>query len=275
MKTKLIPALKFNDEQINEVERKVKSANEPRNSKQVIAGNEVDFRSIEDKVEDNSSVPKVLVLVKTISRFIDSQYGGYKICQLVDKNGDILPLNLYNKFMDILEEPKVYIITRLKKIKMKTDGSVRLTTTNFTKVDIATKAQVDMFKEVKIAEHIIEGSCIMCTNITPYRSCLKHLIKLSELDECQGCEKIIPQDEVVLDFKFTLQIEEDPNIEMVSIVVLKKLIKIKKIDANEVAIEERIEEELDELVVGKDMKVDYDVSSYNDDNIAIRIEMKD
>ena len=85
-------------------------------------------------------------------------------------------------------------------------------------------------------------------------------------------KKIIPQDEVVLDFKFTLQIEEDPNIEMVSIVVFKKL---KKIDANEVTIEERIEEELDELVVGKDMKVDYDVSSYNDDNIAIRIEMKD
>ena len=62
-----------------------------------------------------------------------------------------------------------------------------MATTNFTKIHNATPDQNDVFKDVKIADKKIDGTCIMFTDLNYYRSCKKDLTKIDEDGKCYNC----------------------------------------------------------------------------------------
>ena len=47
-------------------------------------------------------------------------------------------------------------------------------TTNFTKIRDGNLAEIELFKGVKVGDKVIEGLCIMFTDLYHYKACAKH-----------------------------------------------------------------------------------------------------
>ena len=168
IETKPIPSLSISEENINNL--LTEFANTPELSKspvKILAG-EMTFNQIEH-IQDTGIVPRILAYAKIISRHIDSKYGGYRICKLVDKNGDQLEINLYNRFKERVEENELYVMEKLKKTTLQTDGSIQSATTGYTNIIHATKEQKESFRDVKITTHVITGTCVIYFDLDKFQ----------------------------------------------------------------------------------------------------------
>ena len=119
-----------------------------------------------------------------------------------------MTLSLYEPYTDKLEEHEVYKITKLKKVVLKNDGSVRLATTKYTRIEKGSPNEVALFANIEIADNVVEGSCIMYTNLTCYQSCQQHHSKLDVDGECECCQAKIDGEKSMQDFYCNLQIED-------------------------------------------------------------------
>ena len=202
----------------------------------------------------------------TVSRPIESKYGCYRICNLRDTSSDQMAINLYAPHVDKLAANEVCVMKRLKKITMRTDGTTRLCTNKQSEIRTGSQEERDMFKNVKIADKIVEGCCIMFSNMSLYNACSKHMTKLDQYMTCLGCQKTLSGEEAIVDFHCMLQIEDLENSAIESILVFRRLIKIDIHETDEKDIEAIIENE----VVGKRLKIDYN-TPHEEDNVAVKV----
>ena len=204
--------------------------------------------------------------VVTVSRLIDGKYGQYRICNIRDKTSDPLTLNLYSPHINKLQDNQVYSITKLKKTILKNnDESVRLSTTKFSQIQNGTPEEELLFQDIQVADNVLEGCCIMYTNLYCYNSCPKHCTKLDEDLECLGCKMKINQEDVVKDFTCMLQIEDNDDLK--SILIFKRhLNKMGELNETE------IEENLSELFIGKQIKVHYNKPT-EENLVAVKIDI--
>ena len=81
-----------------------------------------------NEYKEQAIVQNTLLYVTNVSRLIDGQYGKYRICNIRDTQSVALTLGLYEPHVEKMEDDQVYKMTKLKKVVMKNDGSVRLAT---------------------------------------------------------------------------------------------------------------------------------------------------
>lgn len=257
MKTKAVKLVKHDQKKIDALKKLIAKTSEKQEDTQ--------FKDIQNS-HDNTIITEVLVYVTTVSRPIESKYGCYKICNLRDKSSAAMAINMYAPHVDRLEANAVYTMKKIKKITMKTDGSTRLTTNRYTQIQNGSQEERDVFKNVRVAENTIEGTCVMFTNMSTYNACTKHLIKLDQYLTCAGCQKKLTDEEINIDFHCMVQIEDDADASMKSILVFKRLLKVHVQNNNE----EDIGEILEEHLVGKKLKIDYN-TPHEDDAVAVKI----
>ena len=236
---------------------------------QTHVGDQTDFIAFETIVNEYKAqaiVKSTLVYVTSKSRLIDGTYGKYRICNLRDNASVALTLSLYEPHIEKLEEHEVYKITKLKKVVMKTDESVRLATTKYTKIEKASPNEVALFTNIKIAENVVEGSCIMYTNLTSYQSCQKHQSKLDVDGECERCQAKIDQEKSFQDFYCNLQIEDGEDVQAI-LVFKRHLTKIIQLEDN------NLEESLEDKLVGKVVRVHFNSKDNSDDKIAVKVDL--
>ena len=162
----------------------------------------------------NTIIDKVVVYVTTVSRPIESMFGYYRICNLRDQSRDSMIVNMYSPHVDKLESNEVYVMKKLKKITMKTDETTRLVTSKHSQIRKGSEAEKELFKNVQIAEKVVQGNCIMFTNLSSYNACVKHLIKLDQYMTCLRCQKTLTKEEIITDFHCMLQIEDIEDSDM-------------------------------------------------------------
>ena len=183
------------------------------------------FQQIEDNYGSTAVIDRVLVYVTTKSRNIDGKYGAYQICNLKDFDGNSASINLYRQHLNKLEVNKVYTLEKIKKTEINTDSGIRMATTNFTKIKVATQAQIEIFAEVDIADHKITGTCVMFNDLSYYKSCNKHLSRLSDDGCCSDCGHI-GKDDGKVDFRCSLIIEDCDDDTMVAVVIFKRHLEL-------------------------------------------------
>ena len=259
MKTKAVNVIKHDQEIIDALKKKIMvggCADKHEESKL--------FEEVE-KAADNTIIDKLIVYVATVSRRIEGKFGYYRICNLRDTSSSELAVNLYAPHADKLEANQVYVLKKLKKITMKTDGKTRLSTIKYSEIRIGSKEENAMFENVRIADNTIEGTCIMFTNLSCYKACIKHSTKLDEEMKCMGCQEILSDTDIKIDFHCVLQMESEDS-SITSVLVFKRLLQIDientSNDENEAIIEKKI--------VGKKLRIDYN-TKHDDDCIAVKI----
>ena len=226
------------------------------------------FKEIEEDYQQNSVIDTVLAYVTSVSRTIDGTYGPYKICNLRDCEGSSNAINLYQYNVNKLKKHKAYKIENVKKTGIVSENGNRLATTKFTKIKEATEIEAELFINTPIADKCITGTCIMISNLLTYNACPYHSNKISDEGQCPGCtpsenKKLKPNN----DFKCNLVIESDNDSSIVQIATFKRHLNI---DTWSEDVEENIIEKLEEKIVGKICKIDYNVRG-SDDNFAERV----
>ena len=225
----------------------------------------VDFETIINDYEEHRIVAKTIVYVVTVSRLIDGKYGEYRICNIRDKSSIPLTLSLYSPHVGKLQDNQVYSLTKLKKTILKNDGLIRLSTTKFTKIEKGTPVEEAMFEGIQVADHVIDGCCIMFTNLSLYQACPKHLTKLDEERECLGCKAKVDQNDAIQDFHCLLQVEDKED--LTSVLMFRRHLNI-KVDITE----DNIEDHISQMFIGQNVRVHYNQPS-GDTNIAVKVEI--
>ena len=245
-------------DQIKELEKKIM----PRHCQ----NNSISFNKIETDFADNAIIDQILVYVTSASRIIDGKYGEYQICNIVDTDGSSIAINLYKSNINKLVINKVYKISKIKKTNLSNDNKLRIATTNFTKIVDGSQGELDFFKDVKIADEKIDGIYLMFNNLHHYKSCKKHQSKLDDSGNCNHCKNFNNQDEKT-DFVCSLVLEKSEDEMPVEIAIFRRHLDI-AIDEN--LSEPDLIEFLEQLLVGKQCQVDYNVVG-SDNNVAIRL----
>ena len=125
MKTKPKTIPKPDDARIAALRAKSRSEPQKLKGPQI---NFVSFETIMNEYKEQAIVQNTLLYVTSVSRLIDGQYGKYRICNIRDTQSVALTLALYEPHIEKMEDHQVYKMTKLKKLVMKNDGSVRLAT---------------------------------------------------------------------------------------------------------------------------------------------------
>ena len=148
----------------------------------------VTFKTIESLKEKSNILPTPLtVLIVSISRVIQTQYGPYKILGIKDTENVASDLNLYGSIGAMIEPFQVYCFTKIKITNYKPNDFHRLATTRFT---VITKASADAsaaFADVTVGEKVICGSVVGIGEVTEYMSCIEHKKKVSDEGYCHVC----------------------------------------------------------------------------------------
>ena len=219
-------------------------------------------KEIINEFEENANVDSILVLVSTISRLINGRFGDYRILKIIDATNTTVSMNLYYPNLDKLEENQVFILTNLKKMIMKHDGSVRLSTTRFTKIKPANSDEEKLFDEYKVAKPVIEGCCIMYTDLVCYKSCPVHKTKLKVDGYCAGCEK--KRSDPNNDFRCVVHIETSAQEDLIPILIFKSVISSKMSSENP--------EEALQKMINQKMKIRCTKKGENHIHIASKVE---
>ena len=146
------------------------------------------FKTIE-ALDDKSTLLKtpLTVLVVSISRSIQTQYGPYKILGIKDTDNITSDLNLYGSIGAMIEPFQVYCFTKIKITNYKPNDFHRLATTRFTVITKASAEASAAFADVTVAEKVICGSIAGLGDITEYISCTEHKKKVSDEGHCPVC----------------------------------------------------------------------------------------
>ena len=227
----------------------------------------INFSQIDTEYGPNAVINEVLAYVTSASRIIEGKYGTYQICNLVDFDGNSMAINLYKSNINKLEVNKAYRLEKIKKTTIKSeDGKLRMATTNFSAIKDATQSETDLFKDVKIADKKLQGTCMMFNNLNLYKSCSKHLLKLDESGNCGQCD---PNSTTAksADFRCSLIIENPENEILTEIAIFKRHLKL---DIDDDCIEETLIEMIEEAVVGKECEIHYNENG-TDNNVAVKL----
>lgn len=233
----------------------------------------ISFNSIESDYGENALIENVLVYVQTKSRKIDGAYGPYQICNIVDYESNKFSINLYKNNVDKLEVDQVYMLQKIKKTSIRTETGIRMATTNFTRIKKASPDQSGVFKDVKLADEKITGTCLMFSDLSYYASCKKHLTKLSENKCCPECGEV-DENEIKMDLRCKMIVEDENDDEqMVSITVfMKHLEKNLDTDFTNVDDEDVVAGILDDKVTGKVCEVHFNKAG-TDNNVAVKVKV--
>lgn len=261
METKPMLLTKPDKLRLEELQKKVANLSKTEKNKSKY----MNFKSICDENEENTVVDAVLVLVSSISRNITTQFGDYKICNVLDETNTPLSMNLYTPHLDALTDNKVFSITNLRKIKM-INGEVRLSTTKFTKIKPANTDEEKLFHEYKVDKPVIDGCCIMYTDLACYKSCPKHNTKLNVDAFCIGCKKKIFDAEN--NFHVILHIETQNADDLIPVLIFKNNLRI-----DSQMCETKLEETIEQFVINKNVKIHFNKKGGN--NIATKVEIND
>ena len=204
----------------------------------------------------------------SVSRVIDGMYGEYQICNMRDTSSTPLSLSLYKPHVKKLRDNQVFSLTKVKKNILKHDGAIRLSTTRYTQIQKGNSSEEKLFQDVQVADHIIEGSCVMYTNLTHYKACSKHFTKLRDDGECERCQVKIDEADVQHDFHCLLQVEDHEHEDLVPILIFRRHLKF-----NAVMNETEIEGKIEQLIVGQTVKIQYN-DGKGDTNVAVRVEIQ-
>ena len=98
-------------------------------------------------------------------------------------------------------------------------------TTPFTKIVVADQDEIDLFADVEISDKKVDGICLMFNNLSFYKSCKTHLLKLDDIGCCAQCGQIEKNDEK-LDFRCSLVIHDSNGDSMVEIVIFLRHLNI-------------------------------------------------
>ena len=143
---------------------------------------------------------------------------------------------------------------------------VDLVTNKQSQIQKGAEDEREKFKNVNIAEKKVEGCCVMFTNMSSYNACSKYLIKVDQYMTCLGCEKTLRKDEMITDFHCMLQIEDNEESTIKSLLAFRRLLNVDVQDMNEEEIHEIIEKKL----VGKVLRIDYNTAR-EDDDVAVKV----
>jgi len=223
-----------------------------------------EFNQIIDNYKEDDIVDAVLVLVSTISRLINGKFGDYRIVNILDSTNSQLSLNMYAPHLEKLRMNEVFVLTNLKKSIMKHDTSLRLVTTKFTNIKPANLDEEKLFGEYKVVKHVIEGYCIMSTDLFCYQSCPKHNIKLNVDGFCILCKT--KRSDSNPNFHCTLHIESLCHNDLTPILIFKNLLNISS-KMSELKTEDLIEQSF----VNQKIKIHY--KQKGETNIATKLEI--
>ena len=236
----------------------------------------ISFNQIENDYGETAVIDTMLVYVTTKSRIIEGKFGNYQICNIIDHEGNTFSINLYNHHVDKLDCNHVYLLQKVKKTTITTDTGIRMATTIFTKIHNATPDQSDVFKDVKISDKKIDGTCIMFTDLNYFRSCKKDLTKIDEDGKCYYCGDLDIEGSKP-DFRCSLIIElkeKSDDIEddaITSIVVFMRHLGMEVTNEDK---EDKIIELLEERIVGKMCEVYYNVIG-EDNKLVVKVAIRE
>ena len=249
--------MEVNDEEIKNIEEILS------NTTHIDTG--IPFLDIIDEYADNAIISDILAYITSVSRTIQGKYGDYQICNLKDNHGTSLTMNVYKQNVNKLEANKVYRLKKLKKTAIKSESGPRIATTNFTKTQDATYAEVKLFDNVQLGDAQVTGSCVMINNFHYYKSCKKHYTKLDEESQCTVCGDVVQQSGN-MDFRCGLLMEDDDE-KVVDITIFRRHLNIEIKEDEE---EDTVVEQIEECIVGKRCKIDYNEAG-DDDKVAIKV----
>lgn len=251
------------------------------------------FDDIKCNYGETAVIPEILTYVTSLSKVIDGKYGPYQISNLRDCNGSAVSINLYKGSIDGVEVNKVYRLNKIRKTTIKDESGLRLGTTNFTKIQKATDDETKLFENTKIADHKIEGDCLMINEFHYYKSCMKHSAKLDEENCCTMCGQIDEkcsrkdfrcnliiegdhknQDKKITESDDDIEEEEDEEEDEkkdheVCVMIFKRHVDI---EINSDDDEDTVQEKLEDHVIGKKLKVQYNEIGV-DNNIAVKVDI--
>ena len=259
METKPMLLTKPDKLRLEELEKKVSNLSKTEKSKSKYRN----FKIICD--EENTVIDNILILVSSISRNITTQFGDYKICNVLDETNTKIQINLYTPHLDALSDNEVFSITNLRKIKM-INGEIRLSTTKFSKIKPANSDEEKLFHEYKVDKPVIDGCCIMYTDLSCYKSCPKHNTKLNDDAFCIGCKKKIFDAEN--NFHVILHIETQNADDLIPVLIFKNNLRI-----DSQMCETKPEETIEQFVINKNVKIHFNKKGGN--NIATKVEIND
>ena len=233
----------------------------------------ISFNSIETEYSENAIIENVLVYVQTKSKTIDGAYGPYQICNIIDYESNKFSINLYKHHVDKLEIDQVYMMQKIKKTSIRTETGIRMATTNYTKIKVASAEQRDVFKDVNLADARIDGTCLMFTDLSYYACCKSHLSKLMEDNSCPQCGQVDAKD-IKMDLRCTLIVQDGSDEDsMISITVFRKHIeKYFDRDITNDDDEETVAAILDEKCAGKSCQVHYNKVGA-DNNVGVKVDL--
>ena len=264
MKTKPLVLAKVDKSKITDLKKKAKKKAEHKPPQT----DYIDFNSILNDYQENTVINKILVYVVSVSRVIDGTYGEYQICNMRDTSSTPLTLSLYKPHVKKLQDNQVYSLTKVKKNILKNDGAVRLSTTKYSQIQKGSSLEEKMFQNVQVADHIIEGSCVMYTNLSHYKACSKHFTKLTDDGKCEGCQVKIDEADVKHDFHCLLQVEDQEHEDLVPILIFRRHLNFDAV-MNETEIEEKIEQ----FIIGQIVKIQYNDGT-GETNVAVKVEIQ-
>ena len=226
----------------------------------------LNFKQIETDFGPTAIIGCVLGYVTFASRHIDGKFGPYQICNLVDFDGNSIAINLYKQNIDKLQVNKIYKLENIKKTTISTDTKLRMGTTPFTKIVVADQDEIDLFADVEISDKKVNGICLMFNNLSFYKSCKTHLLKLDDIGCCAQCGQIEKNDEK-LDFRCSLVIHDSNDDSMVEIVIFLRHLNI---NFEKIQDETTLIEILEHSIVGKPCQIHYNENG-NDNNVAVKV----
>ena len=231
------------------------------------------FQTITNK-PNHTKIDKLTIKVITKSRVISTSKGNYQICNIKDAKGDIASINLYSKYLNLLEPFKIYTINNLRKgeVNKNEETKMRLHTTGFTKIEDGNMEDSVNFQHIGNGDESVTGVVIGFGDITFYQSCKMHYKKLDDDLKCPKCNLDLKAEDILKDFRSELYIEansgdnDDDETEVKEIIFFKKAL-----DKSQDYTQDNIEEQLNELT-GKTAQIDYNIDDA-DRFVAVSIQL--
>ena len=220
------------------------------------------FKAIQG-LKNQAAIPKISVLVASLSRLIETKIGKYRIARLVDTEGDSMNINLYDSKADKIEFGETYHLTNLKLVTLNKDGTFekRLVTTKVTKIMELDESEKTPFENISLGNNQILGTVVGLSDLNSYRACNKHWNKLSEEDICPRCEGE-PLD-IKEDFQTELYIQESRTDEFRSFNIFKRQLKMLIPELDDTLLDDQLID-----LEGQQCIIDYDDPEDEDASIT-------
>ena len=220
------------------------------------------FKAIQG-LKNQAAIPKISVLVASLSRLIETKIGKYRIARLVDTEGDSMNINLYDSKADKIEFGETYHLTNLKLVTLNKDGTFekRLVTTKVTKIMELDESEKTPFENISLGNNQILGTVVGLSDLNSYRACNKHWNKLSEEDICPRCEG--EPLEIKVDFQTELYIQESRTDEFRSFNIFKRQLKMLIPELDDTLLDDQLID-----LEGQQCIIDYDDPEDEDASIT-------